>query len=132
MIMTTIDDSIRRALSPADIQAYETLSRELSPVGEALGMFRSARSGFTWRVALFGAVFVALGLYTVWHLLNAADVREMLGWSLLAIFVMFNLALVKLWFWLEMQRNAVIREVKRLELQIASLVASAPGREPSQ
>ncbi|MBO9671486.1 MAG: hypothetical protein J7485_13320 [Sphingobium sp.] len=125
--MTTIDDSIRRALSPADVQAYEALSRELSPVGEAMGMFRSARSAFTWRVAVFGALFIALGVYTVWHLLNAADVREMLGWSLLAIFVMFNLSLVKLWFWLEMQRNAVVREVRRLELQIASLVALVPS-----
>lgn len=124
--MTTIDDTIRRALSPADIEAYETLSRELSPVGEAIGMFRTARSSFTWRVALFGALFVALGLYTVWHLLNSGDVREMLGWSLLAIFVMFNLTLVKLWFWLEMQRNAVVREVRRLELQIASLATLAP------
>lgn len=124
--MTTIDDTIRRALSPADAQAYEALSRELSPVGEAIGMFRTARRGFTWRVALFGALFVALGFYTVWHLLNAADIREMLGWSLLAIFVMFNLALVKLWFWLEMQRNAMVREMKRLELQLASLVALIP------
>ena len=124
--MTTIDDSIRRALSPEDVQAYDILSREMSPVGEAIGMFRTARKGFTWRVALFGALFVALGVYTVWHLLNAADIREMLGWSLLAIFVMFNLTLVKLWFWLEMHRNAMVREMKRLELQIASLVALAP------
>jgi hypothetical protein len=26
------------------------------------------------------------------------------------------------WFWLERQKNAVVREVKRLELQVASLV----------
>lgn len=121
--MTTIDDTIRRVLSPADVQAYEALSRELSPVGEAMGMFRSARSGFTWIVALGGAVFLAIGGYAVWHLLNATDIREMLGWTLLAIFIMLSLALVKLWFWLEMQRNAVVREVRRLELQIASLVA---------
>ena len=124
--MTTIDDSIRRALSPEDVQAYAALSRELSPFGEALGMFRSARAGFSWAVALFGAAFVAIGGYAAWRLLHATDVREMLGWSLLATFVMLSLALVKLWFWLEMQRNAVVREVKRLELQIASLVALVP------
>ena len=89
-------------------------------------MFRSARAGFSWAVALFGAAFVAIGGYAAWRLLHATDVREMLGWSLLATFVMLSLALVKLWFWLEMQRNAVVREVRRLELQIASLVALVP------
>ena len=124
--MTTIDDAIRRALSPADVQAYAALSQELSPVGEAIGMFRSARRGFTWAVALAGAAFTAVGGYAVWGLLHATDIRAMLGWSLLAIFIMLSLALVKLWFWLEMQRNAVVREVRRLELQIASLVTLAP------
>lgn len=124
--MTTIDEAIRRALSPADVRDYEALSRELSPIGEAIGMFRSARRGYIWAVALAGAAFVATGGYAVWRVLNATDIREMLGWSLLAIFVMLSLALVKLWFWLEMQRNAVVREVKRLELQIASLVALVP------
>ncbi len=124
--MTTIDEAIRRALSPADLHAYEALSRELSPVGEAIGMFRSARSGYIWGVAAAGSAFVAIGGYAAWRLLQASDIREMLGWSLLATFVMLTLALVKLWFWLEMQRNAVVREVKRLELQIASLVALVP------
>jgi len=124
--MTTVDEAIRRALSPADVQDYEALSRELSPFGEAFGMFRSARRGYIWAVAVAGAAFVVIGGYAVWRLLNATDIREMLGWSLLAIFLMLSLALVKLWFWLEMQRNAVVREVKRLELQIASLVALVP------
>jgi hypothetical protein len=124
--MTTIDEAIRRALSPADVQAYETLSRELSPVGEAIGMFRTARSGYTWAVAIAGAAFAAIGGYAAWRLLHATDLREVLGWSLLAIFIMLTLALVKLWFWLEMQRNVVVREMRRLELQIASLVTLVP------
>ena len=125
--MTTVDEAIRRALSPADVRDYEALSRELSPVGEAIGMFRTARRGYSWAVAVAGAAFVVIAGFAVWRLLHATEVREMLGWSLLATFLMLSLSLVKLWFWLEMQRNAVVREVKRLELQIASLVALVPG-----
>jgi len=124
--MTSIDEAIRRALSPADVQDYEALSRELSPIGEAIGMFRSARRGYIWAVAVAGAVFVAVGGFAAWRLMHTTDIREMFGWSLLAIFVMLSLSLVKLWFWLEMQRNAVVREMKRLELQVASLVALVP------
>jgi hypothetical protein len=34
-----------------------------------------------------------------------------------------GLALIKVWFWLELQKNAIVREVKRLEVQVASLAA---------
>jgi hypothetical protein len=130
--MTTIDEAIRRALSPADVQDYEALGGELSPIGEAFGMFRTSRSGYIWAVAAAGAAFVAIGGYAGWRLLNATDVREMLGWSLLATFVMLTLALVKLWFWLEIQRNVLVREMKRLELQIASLaVQHSPSASPA-
>jgi 4-amino-4-deoxy-L-arabinose transferase-like glycosyltransferase len=126
MIMTTIDDAIRDALSPGDAQAYEALGRELSPFGEAIGMFRSVRSGYIWTVALAGTAFLALGVYAAWRLMHESEVRAMLGWSLLAIFAMLTLALVKVWFWLEIQRNALVREMKRIELQVASLVALMP------
>jgi len=29
--------------------------------------------------------------------------------------------MLKLWFWMQMDKNTVIREVKRLELQVATL-----------
>jgi len=125
--MTTIDDTIRRALSPTDLQAYEALSGELSPAAEAIGMFRSARRFSIWGVAFAGAAFVGLGGYATWRMTDAKDLREMLGWLLLAIFAMLTLTLVKLWFWLEMQRVALVREIKRLELQIASLIALIPN-----
>jgi len=124
--MTNIDEAIRAALSPADVRAYELLRREISPVGEAVGMFRSPRRAYIWAMAVAGAAFVVLGGYAAWRLLNAIEVRAMLGWSLLLIFIMLALVQVKLWFWLEIQRNALVREMKRIELQIASLAAAIP------
>ncbi len=119
--MTHLDDAIRRALSPADLAAYDALAGDPSPIGEAFGMFRTQRRGYVWAVAFAGAGFVGVGAYSAWRLMTAVEVREMLGWSLLATFAMLTLALLKLWFWLEMQRNTLVREVKRVELQIAAL-----------
>jgi hypothetical protein len=31
--------------------------------------------------------------------------------------------MIKLWFFMEMQKNSIIREIKRLELKVASLAA---------
>jgi hypothetical protein len=41
---------------------------------------------------------------------------------------MLRRRLVKVWFWLELQKNAIVREVKRLEVQVASI--SAQLRRP--
>jgi hypothetical protein len=122
--MTHVDDAIRRALSPADVEAYEALRTERSPFGEVLGMFQSQRRAYVWAVALAGSGFLALAAYAAWRLTTAVEVRDMLAWGLLAIFAMLTLALIKLWFWLELQRNEIVREVRRLELQIAAFSAS--------
>jgi hypothetical protein len=47
----------------------------------------------------------------------------MLRWGAASALACAGVALVKVWFWMELQRNAVMPEVKRLELQVASLAA---------
>lgn len=40
-----------------------------------------------------------------------------------------GLALIKVWYWLELQNDAVAREVKRLEVQVVSLRRSFVVRD---
>ena len=35
-----------------------------------------------------------------------------------------GLGLIKLWFLMEVQKSAIVREIKRVELQVASLAAA--------
>ena len=50
----------------------------------------------------------------------------MLLWGAGGGLAILALALVKVWFWMELQKNAIVREVKRLELQTALLVSRIP------
>lgn len=122
--MTHIDDAIRRALSPEDLKAYEDLSRDRNPFQEAIGAFQSQHAAFAVGSWLGGLAMLILAAYAAWRASGALDMREMLGWAALAAFGVFSLGLIKLWFWMEMQKNSVLREIKRLELQVASLVAT--------
>lgn len=47
----------------------------------------------------------------------------MLRWGAATALALAGVLLVKVWFWLELQKNAIVREVKRLELQVASVAA---------
>ena len=55
--------------------------------------------------------------------MHASNLEDMLRWGAGSALAFAGLALVKVWFWMEMQKNAIMREVKRLELQVASLAA---------
>ena len=46
-----------------------------------------------------------------------------LRWGAASALGFGGVALVKVWFWMDLQKNAIMREVKRLELQVASLAA---------
>lgn len=121
--MTHLDDAIRRALSPEDQQAYDALGRPQSPFGAAFEAFRTQQRAFAIMTWLAGLLLFLASVYAAWRVVEAPDIRTMILWFGVASAAFFSLGLVKLWFWLEMQKNGVIREVKRLEFQVASLIA---------
>lgn len=119
--MTHIDDAIRQALSAEDAKLLDAFGAEQGLHNQLLQTFQ----GRLWWVNVFGwilgfALFAAL-CYCVWRFLGTPDLREMLIWGVAVGVAFTGLAMVKIWFFLEMQKNAIIREVKRLELQVARL-----------
>lgn len=121
--MTNLDQAIRQALSAEDAEFLARLDDRQSPVAEALGTF-SGRWGLLnafaalITFALFGAF-----VYCAWHAFAVAEVRETVLWSGAALIAMLGVAMLKMYFWMEINKNAVLREVKRLELQVARLAA---------
>jgi hypothetical protein len=118
--MTNLDAAIRQALSAEDAAFLAKMEKE-TPIDEVLHAF-TGRWGL---LNVFAAVitFAMFGAfcYCVWQLFQTADVRETVLWSLGASITMLSVAMLKIYFWMEMHKNQVLREVKRLELQIARL-----------
>ena len=124
--MTRAEDAIRRALSPEDLQAYDDLGRELSPFEEALNAFNTQYRLFAVLAWAMGVLMFLAAVYCLWRFVQAPDTRGMLAWGGGAAFALFSLGMLKMWFFLEMQKNSIVREVKRLEFQVASLAARLP------
>ncbi|WP_340644627.1 DUF6768 family protein [Phenylobacterium sp.] len=125
--MSKVDEAIRRALSPEDVRAYDALGQEQSIIAEAMQAFQAQHRLVAVGGWLAGFSLFAVAAWAGWRFWQAADTRDMLLWGALAGVALSGLGLVKLWFWMEMQKNAIVRELKRLELQVASLIAaSAP------
>jgi len=52
---------------------------------------------------------------------DPADTKGLILWASAFITCGLFTAMLKMWFWMAMNRNMLAREVKRLELQIAEL-----------
>lgn len=122
--MSKLDQAIRQALSAEDA-AFLAKFEDQSPFQEALGTF----SGKWGAMNLFAAIitFAVFGaaIYCATNAFNAAAVRETVLWSAAALLAMIAVAMLKMYFWMEMNKNVTLREIKRLELQVARLAARA-------
>ena len=65
------------------------------------------------------ALFFAAGAYAAWRFFGAADPVTQLRWGLPSAVLLILAAILKMALLPRMEANNVIREIKRLELQLA-------------
>ena len=73
---------------------------------------------FTTTVSL--AILAAMG-WCAMRFFQATDVRDMILYAILFMYGSLAVAMLKLWFWLMMIRYSIVREVKRVEMQVSTL-----------
>jgi hypothetical protein len=118
--MNDLDRKIQEALPPEDAQL-------LGPPGEAplwdqvTEMFRG-RLGWLSVLVLVGTLaFAVFTVVCVVYFFRAEGEREMIAWAGGFALGLISISFGRLWFWLLMHRNALLREVKRVELQLARM-----------
>jgi len=119
--MKDLDDKIRSALRNEDAELFDEFSEEPSIFELVIETFRGRHRVLVYLTVFWTAVFFILAIISAVKFFNAAEDRAMLMWAAATIVCMSAISLMKVWFWMEMNKNAITREVKRLELQIARL-----------
>lgn len=121
--MNEFDRAVRQSLSAEDAELFDRLGADQALHRQVLATFEGRHRWFNVAGWIAGFALFAVGSALAWRFLQAPEVGEMLRWGAASALAFAGLALVKLWFWLELQKNAIVREVKRLEVQVASLAA---------
>jgi predicted Kef-type K+ transport protein len=124
--MTAIDERIRDVLD-ADDKAFlaqlETDRGFWRQVGDSLTgpMGRWARL-----VAFMSFVLGAAMIAAIWQLLTATGTRELILWAVATLALLLAQGFTKDWFFSRMNMLTILREVKRLQVQVAMLEGSEP------
>jgi len=120
--MSDFDKKIQEALDAETIKLMSELE-EQGIFGQVGGLFKGKMGRYAIISILIGIAVTFAGLYAAWKFIVATDLSEMLRWAALAWALFQTQMMLKLWSWMRMETNRNIRETKRLELQIARLLA---------
>ena len=121
--MTDLDNAIRQAVSAEDAALMDRLAADPSLPKQVFNTFQGQFGLLNILGSVVAIVLFAGGAFAAWRFATTFNVHDMLIWGALATFAFAGLTLIKVWFWMELQRHAVVREIKRLELQVARLVS---------
>ncbi len=117
-----IDKLIRAALNEEELEAYEDLG-EQGIVDMAFGAFSGRNKVLSILMMFIAAVFFVLAVYSAVQFFTVEATKDLIMWASGFFFFMMGTAVMKIWWWMEMEKNATVREIKRVELQLANLTA---------
>jgi hypothetical protein len=122
-----IDRLISESLNKEEAEFYASLEEEGLPQ-----KVKSLYSGKFGRMAILTAIVhtiaVAVAVYCGYKLFTSPDVVEILRYSVV-LFIAWSFGImIKLWQWMQMDKETVMREMKRLEFQVAVLMEKNSDR----
>ena len=115
-----IDTLIRDALGKEEAEFYESLEEQnLSEM--MLGLFKSKMKW--WSVMTFTVTFVWFGfaIYCAIQFFKVEATKDLIMYATGVMVSMTAIGMLKMWNWMQMDKNAIMREIKRIELQISLL-----------
>ncbi len=116
-----IDALIREALSQEEAHQFDEFG-EQSIFEQALEVLRGRQRWVAAMTMVFTLIFVIGGVYSAIRFFRAEALPEMIVWGGSFFFFLVVVLALKIWYWMEMQRHTLTREIKRLELQVTRLL----------
>lgn len=124
--MNKVDETIRQALRAED----DDLLKDLAEPGIVDRMTTAMRKGPRWTTVFVILVGIALHAVLIWFAVmffTTTETRAMIGWATGFLFITIFIVAMKIWFWMQMEKYVLLRELKRLEAQVARLVEKISG-----
>jgi hypothetical protein len=118
-MMRDVDTLIDEALDAEERELLHSIGEEQGFITQVLGIFRG-RTGWVSMGMIFGQVVTAVsGAWAAWRFFEAGDTLTALHWGLPATALLMTSVMIKTSLFPTIYTNRLMRELKRIELQIA-------------
>jgi uncharacterized protein DUF6768 len=126
-MMDAFEKKIAEALDRDAAEAFEKMGADQSIFEMMIGGFRGRNAWINVIMSVVMLLILIFSVFCIVRFFQAQSTRAMFSWGFGALATMSMISFMKLWFWLEMQKNSIVREVKRVEVQVASLATRLGG-----
>ena len=123
-----IDNIIYEALSKEEAEFYDQLG-EQSIMEMAWGVYKGRNKWVSITSVVLGTILFAIFIYAAIQFFQVDDTKEMLRWMAIGLVCLGTSQALKIWQWMQMDKNAILREMKRLEVQVSMLSKKLAERE---
>ncbi|MFC7291482.1 DUF6768 family protein [Hirschia litorea] len=117
--MSGFDDRLKGLLSAEDEAFIDESLNEDSYYKEAFASLSGPGRGMNIMAWIGVFIFSGVILYSIFAFFQADTVKDQIMWAALAIMGNTAQIAMKLWFHNRLNRFAIVREIKRLQLEIA-------------
>jgi len=117
--MNNFDDDLRKAAHMDDTDLANAGNEGL--IRQVTATFRSRMRYWVALVWVVTLAMTGLAVYSAVSFFQAESMRSMIAFATLFLWAMIATGMLKMWYWMEMNRNTHTREIKRVELQMARL-----------
>lgn len=115
-----IDTLIKESLTQEEAAFYDELN-EQNPIEMLEGLFYGRNRWFIILLNFVLLISFALFIYCLVQFLTVETTDELIKWAAGGFACLSIIASLKIFTWMQMDKNAILRELKRLELQVSSL-----------
>ena len=119
-----IDKLIKETLTQEEAKFYDQLD-EQNLLDMLLGLFQGKNKWLMQVMNIMTLVFFGLFIYSVIQFFKVENTKELLMWGIGSLMFLSGMSMLKMFAWMQMDKNAILREVKRLELQVLSLASKS-------
>lgn len=118
--MEDIDKIIKETLTQEEAKFYDKLEEQnmFQMVGS---LFQGKNKWIMYLMNVMTLIFFSLFVYCLMQFINTDATNELIKWGFGSIVFLLGMSMLKIFAWMQMDKNALIRELKRLELQLSSL-----------
>jgi len=121
--MTSIDDKIKQALNEEFNDIIDENNKIDANPFKQMGVGFKGKMGWMYKlVVLITFIFACMTFYSIYKFYYATEIKPLMAWGVSIIMFGLFTQVSKMWYWSELGKNRIIREIKLLELQLAQML----------
>lgn len=123
-----IDKLITESLGRDEAAFYKNLDQEEDVFEMWLNIYKGRNAWVAVYLSIIMLLFSVIAIYCGYYVFTADSLVEILRYGTVMFLAVILVGMSKIWIFHQMEKNTILRELKRMEYQVAVLMEKVSGK----